>query len=141
MLPTARTNSVQWMRQFGTLHPSCTQMHTNSYACQRGMQVRVWEGKYWLSCADAVAAWECVRSLGALRAGAATASSAEAKRVLASQYQQRAALELPARAVAKGPLIVPVSTLFVLVKRPSLSDMYQEYSDYYNHQLDKGWKS
>ena len=40
-----------------------------------------------------------------------------------------------------GSTLFPFTRFFMVAQRPSLLDVYMEYAEYHNHQLDKGWKS
>lgn len=40
-----------------------------------------------------------------------------------------------------GETLFPFRRFFLVAHRPSLLDVYAEYAQYHNHQLDKGWKS
>ncbi len=63
----------------------------------------------------------------------------EAARAFEEEYKLRAAEAYPRR--ADGTTLFPFNRFFLVALRPSLVDVYAEYADYHNHQLDKGWKS
>eukprot|EP00965_Chrysotila_dentata_P252408 6210659-Pleurochrysis_carterae.AAC.2 len=80
---------------------------------------------------------------GAASAVVARAGSAEASAAFTREYM-RLLIETDAQAGgarSRNFTLIPVSTLTLVATRPCLTDIYQEYSDYYNHQLDRGWKS
>jgi trans-aconitate 2-methyltransferase len=54
-------------------------------------------------------------------------------------YRRRVADLYPP--TSDGTTFFPFTRFFLVAKRPSLLDVYQEYSAYHDHQLTKGWKS
>lgn len=63
----------------------------------------------------------------------------EPARAFEAEYRRRVSRAYPQR--SDGTTLFPFTRLFLVATRPSLVDVYSEYMEYHNHQLDKGWKS
>lgn len=77
--------------------------------------------------------------MGAVLGGLPGGPGGEAARAFEAEYRRRALLEYPAR--PDGSTLFPFTRFFLVARRPSLVDVYAEYMEYHDHQLDKGWKS
>jgi len=102
-------------------------------------ELKLWTTTYWNEFTDEHAVWQWLCSVnGGLTdvfeshgSDVATACRAEYTRRVAEQY----------RRTKSGQVLFPVQRLMIVAVRPSLLDIYQEYSAYHDHQLNKGWKS